>query len=141
MPRIGLRPTSRIGNSLTDRIAFWVDLDTAYVTYKNEYIESVWWILKNFWDKGLLYQGFKVVPYCPRCGTPLSDHEVALGYDEAEDPSVFVRLPLVDDARHLAAGLDHHALDAARQRGRGGRTRTWITSPWSASCPRAAPSG
>jgi len=55
---------------LTDRIAFWVDLDDAYVTYTNDYIESVWWILKNFWDKGLLYQGFKVVPYCPRCGTP-----------------------------------------------------------------------
>ena len=68
---------------LTDRIAYWVDLKTAYVTYTNEYIESVWWILKNFWDKGLLYQGFKVVPYCPRCGTPLSDHEVAQGYDDA----------------------------------------------------------
>jgi isoleucyl-tRNA synthetase len=82
---------------LTDRIAFWVDLDEAYVTYTNDYIESVWWILKNFWDKGLLYQGFKVVPYCPRCGTPLSDHEVAQGYSEAVDPSVFVRLPLIDD--------------------------------------------
>jgi hypothetical protein len=53
---------------LTDRIAFWVDLEDAYVTYTNDYIESVWWILKNFWDKGLLYQGYKVVPYCPRCG-------------------------------------------------------------------------
>ena len=82
---------------LTDRIAFWVDLDDAYVTYTNDYIESVWWILKNFWDKGLLYQGFKVVPYCPRCGTPLSDHEVAQGYEQAVDPSVFVRFPLVDD--------------------------------------------
>ncbi len=82
---------------LTDRIAFWVDLDEAYVTYTNDYIESVWWILKTFWEKGLLYQGFKVVPYCPRCGTPLSDHEVAQGYSEAVDPSVFVRLPLVDD--------------------------------------------
>ncbi len=81
---------------LTDRIAFWVDLDDAYVTYTNDYIELVWWILKNFWDKDLLYKGYKVVPYCPRCGTPLSDHEVALGYDEATDPSVFVRMPLVD---------------------------------------------
>jgi isoleucyl-tRNA synthetase len=81
---------------LTDRIGYWVDLNTAYVTYKNEYMESVWWILKNFWDKDLLYQGFKVVPYCPRCGTPLSDHEVALGYEEVADPSVFVRMPLVD---------------------------------------------
>ncbi|GAB4462653.1 MAG: isoleucine--tRNA ligase [Anaerolineales bacterium] len=81
---------------LTDRIAFWVDLEDAYVTYTNDYIESVWWILKNFWDRDLLYKGYKVVPYCPRCGTPLSDHEVALGYDEATDPSVFVRMPLVD---------------------------------------------
>lgn len=81
---------------LTDRIAFWVDLETAYVTYRNEYIESVWWILKTFWDKNLLYQGYKVVPYCPRCGTPLSDHEVAQGYADATDPSIFVRFPLVD---------------------------------------------
>ncbi|HEY5983754.1 MAG TPA: isoleucine--tRNA ligase [Anaerolineales bacterium] len=81
---------------LTDRIAFWVDLDDAYVTYTNEYIESVWWILKNFWDKDLLYKGYKVVPYCPRCGTPLSDHEVALGYEDVTEPSIFVRMPLVD---------------------------------------------
>ena len=81
----------------TDRIGYWVDLSEAYVTYTNKYIESVWWILKSYWDKGLLYQGYKVVPYCPRCGTPLSDHEVALGYEQAVDPSVFVRLPLVDD--------------------------------------------
>lgn len=82
---------------LTDRIAYWVDLDEAYITYTNEYIESVWWILKQLWDKDLLYQGFKVVPYCPRCGTPLSDHEVAQGYRQAEDPSVYVRMPLVDE--------------------------------------------
>jgi isoleucyl-tRNA synthetase len=82
---------------LTDRIGFWVDLDDAYITYKNEYIESVWWLLKSIWDKGLLYQGFKVVPYCSRCGTPLSDHEVALGYDQATDPSIYVRMPLVDE--------------------------------------------
>jgi isoleucyl-tRNA synthetase len=82
-------------NQLTERIAFWVDLDTAYVTLTNEYVESVWWILKQLWDKDLLYQGYKVVPYCPRCGTPLSDHEVALGYEEnTPDPSVFVRFPV-----------------------------------------------
>lgn len=81
---------------LTDRIAFWVDLETAYVTFTNDYIESVWHILKNFWDRDLLYKGYKVVPYCPRCGTTLSDHEVALGYDDATDPSVFVRMPLAD---------------------------------------------
>jgi len=83
---------------LTDRIAFWVDLEDAYVTYTNDYIESVWWILKNFWDKDLLYKGYKVVPYCPRCGTPLSDHEVHYpdAMHETDDPSVFVRLPLMD---------------------------------------------
>ncbi len=82
---------------LTERIGFWVSLKDAYVTFTNEYIESVWWILKNFWDRGLIYQGYKVVPYCPRCGTPLSDHEVAQGYQQAEDPSIFVRFPLVED--------------------------------------------
>jgi isoleucyl-tRNA synthetase len=83
---------------LTDRIAFWVDLEEAYVTYTNEYIESVWWILKNFWDKDLLFKRYKVVPYCPRCGTPLSDHEVHYpdAMQETDDPSIFVRLPLVD---------------------------------------------
>jgi isoleucyl-tRNA synthetase len=85
---------------LTERIAFWVDLEDAYVTYTNDYIESIWWILKQYWDKGLLYQGFKVVPYCPRCGTPLSDHEVALGYrEDTPDPSVFVRFPLKEDPK------------------------------------------
>jgi isoleucyl-tRNA synthetase len=81
---------------LTDRIAFWVDLGDAYVTYTNDYIESVWWILKTFWERDLLFKGYKIVPYCPRCGTPLSDHEVAMGYADATDPSVFIRLPLVD---------------------------------------------
>lgn len=94
----------------TDRLGFWVDLGDAYVTFTNDYIESVWWILKTFWDKGLLYQGYKVVPYCPRCGTPLSDHEVALGYREAEDPSIYVRLPLVDDP--------------------GTSLLVWTTTPW-----------
>ena len=84
----------------TERIAYWVDLEDAYVTYTNDYIESVWWILKNYWDKSLIYEGFKIVPYCPRCGTPLSDHEVAQGYREnTPDPSIFVRLPLKDDPK------------------------------------------
>src|ERR671931_1889581 len=79
---------------LTERIGFWVDTDDAYVTYSNDYIESVWWSLKEIWKKGLLYQGYKVVPYCPRCGTALSSHEVALGYRDRVDPSVFVRFPV-----------------------------------------------
>jgi isoleucyl-tRNA synthetase len=85
--------------NFSDRLGFWVDLNNAYITCTNNYIESVWWILKSFWERGLLYQGYKVLPYCPRCGTPLSDHEVALGYNQAVDPSVFVRMPLVDDPR------------------------------------------
>src|SRR5574341_156414 len=87
-------------SKLTDRIAFWVDLEDAYVTYTNDYIESVWWILKELWDRDLLYKGYKVVPYCPRCGTPLSDHEVHYpdAMRETDDPSVFVRMPLADKA-------------------------------------------
>jgi len=78
--------------NLTERIAFWVDLENAYVTFTNDYIQSVWWILRQYWDQGLLYQGYKVVPYCPRCGTPLSSHEVNLGYqDNTPDPSIYVR--------------------------------------------------
>jgi isoleucyl-tRNA synthetase len=79
---------------LTERIGFWVDTDDAYVTYANEYIESVWWSLKEIWKKDLLYQGYKVVPYCARCGTALSSHEVAQGYEDRVDPSVFVRFPV-----------------------------------------------
>ena len=79
---------------MTERIGFWVDMKNAYITMTNEYIESVWWILKQIFDRGLLYEGYKVVPYCSRCGTPLSDHEVAQGYAEVEDPSIFVRFPV-----------------------------------------------
>ncbi len=95
---------------LSDRIAYWADYKTAYITYTNEYIESVWWILRQFWDKDLLYQGHKVVPYCPRCGTPLSDHEVSLGYEDTVDPSVFFRLPLIDEP--------------------GTSLLVWTTTPW-----------
>ena len=82
---------------LSDRVAFWLDLEDAYVSYTKEYIESVWWVLKSLWDKRLLYQGFKVLPYCPRCGTPVSKHEVSLGYRESKDPSLYIRLPLVEE--------------------------------------------
>ncbi|NPV52119.1 MAG: isoleucine--tRNA ligase [Firmicutes bacterium] len=76
---------------MTERVGFWIDLEHPYVTYHNEYIESVWWALKTIWEEGLLYKGHKVVPYCPRCGTALSSHEVAQGYEEVEDPSVYVK--------------------------------------------------
>lgn len=82
---------------LTERMAFWADLDDAYVTMESDYVESVWWILKQFWEKDLLYQGYKVVPYCPRCGTPLSSHELSLGYKEGtKDPSIFVKFKVRD---------------------------------------------
>ncbi|HRF99385.1 MAG TPA: class I tRNA ligase family protein, partial [Aggregatilineales bacterium] len=81
---------------LTERTAYWVNLDEAYVTFTNDYIESVWWVLRQLWDKNLIYQGYKVVPYCTQCGTPLSSHEVAQGYDTVKDPSVFVRFPVQD---------------------------------------------
>ena len=79
---------------MTERIGYWVDLDDAYITLSNDYIESLWWVLRQAYDKGLLYQGHKVQPYCYRCGTTLASHEVALGYQEVADPSIFVRFPL-----------------------------------------------
>ncbi|MCL6441212.1 MAG: isoleucine--tRNA ligase, partial [Thermoleophilum sp.] len=97
-------------NRLTERIGFWIDLDDAYATLTNDYIESVWWSLRQVWEKGLLYEGHKVVPYCPRCGTALSSHEVALGYRDVSDPSVYVRFPLRDE--------------------RGAALLAWTTTPW-----------
>ncbi|MEA2346590.1 MAG: isoleucyl-tRNA synthetase [Thermoleophilaceae bacterium] len=82
-------------NRLTDRIGFWIDTDDAYFTLTDDYIESVWWSLAEVWKKGRLYEGHKVVPYCPRCGTALSSHEVASGYKDIVDPSVYVRFPVV----------------------------------------------
>ena len=76
---------------MTDRMGFWVNLDEAYYTLDNSYIESVWYLLKTIWDKGLIYRGYKVVPYDPRIGATLSSHEVALGYREVDDPSIYVR--------------------------------------------------
>src|ERR1700709_1417510 len=99
---------------LTERIGFWIDLENPYVTLEDSYIESVWWSLRQLWDKDRLYEGHKVVPYCPRDGTPLSSHEVALGYKDVEDPSIYVRFPLLDGA-------------GARS---GEPLRVWTTTPW-----------
>ena len=121
---------------MTDRIGFWVDMDDPYVTLENDYIESGWWILKTLWDRGLLYQGMRGTPHCPRCVTSLSSHELALGYQEdTPDPSVFVKFRVESaGAAHrprgsgrgryagLPAGMDDDALDAARQH-RSGRGR------------------
>ena len=113
--------------ALTDRIAFLVDMDDPYVTFTNDYIESGWWILKELWDKGLLYQGYRVAPHCPRCVTTLSSHEVALGYKEdTPDPSVYVSFPL--DAARSA----EHSPDFV-QRLPDGQTvgfLAWTTTPW-----------
>jgi len=84
---------------ITERIGFWLDLEHPYVTLENDYIETVWWCLKRFWDAGNFYSGFKVVPYCPRCQTALSDHEVSQGYKDVTDPSVTVRFRMEDDPK------------------------------------------
>ena len=101
--------------ALTERIGFWVDLDDAYRTLDDTYIESVWWALQQLWDKDLLFEGHKVVPYCARCGTALSSHEVAQGYKEVEDPSVYVTFPVIDPAGPLNVG-DQLVI--------------WTTTPW-----------
>ena len=90
-------------------VGFWADMENPYVTYTNDFIESEWWALKKIWDKGLLYKGYKIVPYCPRCGTPLSSHEVAQGYKLVKERSAVVRFRCLDeDAYYLA----------------------WTTTPW-----------
>jgi len=76
---------------MSDRVGFWADMENPYITYENSYIESVWWALKQIWEKGLLYKGHKIVPYCPRCGTSLSSHEVAQGYKDVKEASVYVK--------------------------------------------------
>src|SRR3954471_8771587 len=95
---------------LTERIGFWIDTDQAYATLTNDYIESVWWSLKEIWKKGLLVEAHKVVPYCPRDQTTLSSHELSLGYKDIVDPSVFVRFPLRDEQGVSLLG--------------------WTTTPW-----------
>ncbi|MBP7962043.1 MAG: isoleucine--tRNA ligase [Caldilineaceae bacterium] len=83
---------------MTERMGYWVDMDDPYVTFHNNYVESLWWILKQFWEKDLLFLGYKVVPYCPRCGTALSSHELSLGYkDGTIDPSVYVKFKVKDE--------------------------------------------
>ncbi len=90
-------------------VGFWADMDDPYVTYDNNFIESEWWALKQIWDKGLLYKGFKIVPYCPRCGTPLSSHEVAQGYKNVKERSAIVRFKVKDEDAFILA---------------------WTTTPW-----------
>ena len=95
---------------MTEQIGYWVDMENPYVTYHNPYIESVWWALKQMWDKGLLYEGHKVMPYCPRCGTALSSHEVAQGYKDVKDLTAIAKFKVADeDNKYILA---------------------WTTTPW-----------
>jgi isoleucyl-tRNA synthetase len=94
---------------MSERVGFWVDMENPYVTYHNDYIESEWWSLKQMWDKDLMYKGHKVVPYCPRCGTALSSHEVAQGYKDVKDTAVFVKFKVKNEDKYLLA---------------------WTTTPW-----------
>lgn len=95
---------------MTNQIGYWVDMDDPYVTYHNDYIESVWWALKQMWNKGLLYEGHKVMPYCPRCGTALSSHEVAQGYKDVSDLTCIAKFKVVgEDNKYILA---------------------WTTTPW-----------
>ena len=93
----------------SDVVGFWADMEHPYITYENSYIESEWWALKEIWKKGLLYKGYKVVPYCPRCGTPLSSHEVAQGYKDVTERSAMVKFKVKDEAAYFLA---------------------WTTTPW-----------
>ena len=95
---------------MSNRIGFWADMEHPYITYENNYIESVWWALRQIWDKNLIYEGHKVVPYCPRCGTALSSHEVAQGYKDIEEATVYLRFHVMDQP--------HTYLTA------------WTTTPW-----------
>jgi isoleucyl-tRNA synthetase len=96
--------------TLSDRIGYWLDYDRPYITYSNDYIESVWWLLRRLRDRGLLARGHRVLPYCPRCGTVLSSHELAQGYEEVRDKSVYVTFPVDDDS--------------------GREFIVWTTTPW-----------
>ncbi len=93
----------------SSKVGFWADMENPYVTYYNDFIESEWWALKKIWDRGLLYKGFKIVPYCPRCGTPLSSHEVAQGYKDVKERSAVVRFKVKDEDAYILA---------------------WTTTPW-----------
>jgi len=102
-----------------ERVAYWVDLDNAYATLRNEYIETCWWAIKQMWDKGLVYQGYRVTPHCPRCGTSLSSHEIAQGYKEdTEDPSVYIKFRISKETTgNLPADKPVYLL-------------AWTTTPW-----------
>jgi isoleucyl-tRNA synthetase len=104
---------------LSARMGYWLDYANPYVTYSNEYVESVWWALKALYDRNLLYRGHKILPYCPRCGTSLSSHEVAQGYEDTEDPSIYLALDLEGPK------TEGPKAEVARR-----RIVVWTTTPW-----------
>jgi isoleucyl-tRNA synthetase len=104
---------------LSERIGFWLDYGQAYITYTNDYIESVWWALTTLYERDLLYRGYKILPYCPRCGTSLSSHEVAQGWKDVRDPSVYIALDLVPSPS--SATTEKHGTR---------RILVWTTTPW-----------
>ncbi len=104
--------------NVTERMGYWVNLKEAYITYTNDYIESVWWALKKFFDAGLIYKGYKIQAYCPRCETPLSTHEVAQGYEDVKDPSVYVTFKIRSDEKSRSEGIDDFEF------------LVWTTTPW-----------
>ncbi|MGI5939760.1 MAG: isoleucine--tRNA ligase [Thermoleophilia bacterium] len=112
-------------NRMTERIGMWVDLEDPYMTMTDDYIESVWWILAEFAKKDLLYEGHKVVPYCPRCGTALSSHEVASGYRLVTDPSIFVRFPLYAEGASGETPVPEQGADGLPV-----SLLVWTTTPW-----------
>ena len=125
---------------LTERIGYWLDMGKPYVTYENYYIESVWFILKKIWEKGLMYKGFKVVPHCPRCGTGLSSHEVAQGYKKVKENSVYVKFKIKSSSPQMRGGLrrgvdfDSTSPDpSSTEEGRNLENTyflVWTTTPW-----------
>ncbi|HEY7877391.1 MAG TPA: isoleucine--tRNA ligase, partial [Gemmatimonadaceae bacterium] len=126
---------------LSARIGYWLDYSDPYITYSNDYVESVWWALATLFGRGLLYRGHKILPYCPRCGTALSSHEVAQGYEDVRDPSVYVALELREEGRRRAGADEGPAADAGSGAGVGGppsrvppppsrRLLVWTTTPW-----------
>lgn len=114
--------------AMTERLGYWLDMEHPYITLDNSYIESCWWIAKQLWDRSLIYQGYKVTPHCPRCGTSLSSHEVALGYrDDAEDPSVYIKFR-VEPSPISETAKQKRLYELSR--GKATYLLAWTTTPW-----------
>ena len=114
---------------MTERLGYWLDMEHPYITLDNSYIESCWWIMKQLWDKDLIYQGYKVTPHCPRCGTTISSHEVAQGYKDAEDPSVYIKFRLRPGSLSKSTKL-RAVFSSAEALHKPAFLLAWTTTPW-----------